>query len=214
MQLPPMTDLVAMLGINLVLCAACARLLCRGQVFKVWMRWVLAAIFIALCLPVGPAHIPALAYMRGVSSDLSVTLVLLACVALVRRLRGLPMLARSESTSVFVAVAAAALLLYPAALGWGDLDSYRAGFGSPTMLLALLVLCVACWWRGLKLLPLLVSAALLAWAAGLMESTNLWDYLMDPWLAASAFVECLRAGVTRLRQRGKPVPGKALALNG
>lgn len=214
MQQPHLTDFVALLGINLVLCAAFARLLCRGRGMQSWMRWILAVIFIVLCLPLGPAHIPALAYIRGVSSDLSITLVLLACVGLSRRLRGLPVMAGPESTSVFFVVALAALLLYPAALGWGDLDTYRPGYGSPTMLLALLLLCVGCWLRGLRLLPLLVSAAMLAWAAGLMESTNLWDYLMDPWLAASAFVRCLWAGVTRLRDRGKPSPGNALALNG
>lgn len=178
------------------------------------MRWLLAAIFIVLCLPVGPAHIPALAYIRGVSSDLSVTLILLACVGLMRRLRGFPVMAGAESRSVFVVVALAALLLYPAALGWGDIDTYRSGFGSPVMLLVLLVLSVAFWLQGLRLLPMLVSAALLAWALGLMESTNLWDYLMDPWLAASAFVQCLWAGVTRLRYREKPSPDNALALNG
>ncbi|MES2281423.1 MAG: hypothetical protein V4542_08415 [Pseudomonadota bacterium] len=209
-----MTDLVAMLGINLVLCAACARLLCRGQVMQPWMRWLLAVIFIVLWLPVGPAHIPALAYVRGVSSDLSVTLVLLACLGLMRRLRGLPVVAGPESTSVFMVVALAALLLYPAALGWGDIDTYRPGFGSPTMLLALLVLCAGCWLRGLRLLPLFISAALLAWAAGLMESTNLWDYLLDPWLASSAFVHCLWAGITKLRHRAKPSPGSPVAVNG
>lgn len=214
MHLPPLTDLVALLGINLVLCAAVARLLCGGRGMQSWMRWILAVIFIVQCLPLGPAHIPALAYIRGVSSDLSITLVLLACLGLSRRLRGLPVMAGPESTSVSIVVALAALLLYPAALGWGDLDTYQPGYGSPTMLLALLALCVVCWVRGLRLLPLLVSAAMLAWAAGLMESTNLWDYLMDPWLAASAFVQCLSTGIARLRDRGKPSPGNALALNG
>lgn len=212
MQLPPLTDLVALLGIDLVLCAASARLLCHGPVMPSWRRWVLAVIFTGLWLPVGPAHIPVLAYIRGVSSDLSVTLVLLSCVGLKRRLRSLPVPAGAERTSIWVVVAVAALLLYPAALGWGDLDTYRPGFGSAVMLLVLLVLCIACWFRGLSLLPLLISAAMLAWTAGLMESSNLWDYLLDPWLAATAWVHCVRTGIMKMFNRGKPPRGSVVAL--
>jgi len=62
----------------------------------------------------------------------------------------------------------------------------------------LLALCLLCWIQGLRLLPVLVGLSLLAWSAGLMESTNLWDYLMDPWLAMTALFQCLAAGAKHL----------------
>ena len=54
------------------------------------------------------------------------------------------------------------------------------------MLLALLVLAAGCMVMGLRLLPALTALALLAWTAGLLESGNLWDYLLDPWLTGGA----------------------------
>lgn len=206
MTMPPLTDFSALLGINLVLCAAFAHLLFRGAVVKPWLKWLVAAVFVLLWLPAGSAHIPVVAYIRGVGSDLSVTLVALACAGLWQRMRGVTLLAARERTAVFCVVALAAMLLYPTALGWGDFDLYRLGWGSPAMLAGLFVLCVACWLLNFRLLPLLIAAALLAWVGGLMESTNLWDYLMDPWLAATAFVHCSRAGVMKIFNRGKPSP--------
>jgi hypothetical protein len=214
MTLPPLTDFFALLGINLVMCAAFARLLCRGSSIQPWGKRAIAAVFLLLWFPVGEAYLPVVAYIRGVSSDLSVTLLVLACVGLCQRLFGVTAVASRDRTAGFCVVLLAAVLLYPTALGWGDFDAYRLGWGSLVMLVVLLLLCVAFWLLSFRLLPVLIAAAMLAWVAGLMESTNLWDYLMDPWLAAAAFVHCLRAGIIKLFNRGKPSPGSALALNG
>lgn len=210
-MLPSLTDFFALLGINLVVCAAFARLLSHGSIVRPWAKWAIAAVFLLLCLPVGSAHLPVVAYIRGVSSDLSVTLVVLACVGLYQRLFAVTLLAARERTAVFCVVAVAAVLLYPTALGWGDFDVYRLGWGSPA---GLLVLCVACWLLNFRLLPLLIAAAMLAWVAGLMESGNLWDYLMDPWLAITAFAHCFRAGILKLFNREKPSPDSTAAMNG
>ncbi|MES2190330.1 MAG: hypothetical protein V4454_09415 [Pseudomonadota bacterium] len=209
MTWPPLTDLFALLGVNLVLCAVFARLLFPGAVVRPCMKWLVAAVFLLLWLPVGSAHIPVVAYIRGLSSDLSLTLVMLAGMGLWQRMRGVALLAAPERTAVFGVVVLAAVLLYPTALGWGDFDAYRLGWGSPAILAGLFVLCVAGWILNFRLLPLLIAVALLAWVAGLMESTNLWDYLMDPWLTATAFVHCLRAGIMKLFNRRKPSPGIA-----
>ena len=77
------------------------------------------------------------------------------------------------------------------------------------MWLALLVLSLICWFKDLRLLPLLVALALLAWVAGVLESRNLWDYLMDPWLATVALLQCVKAGVAnwlaRFRRSGSGI---------
>lgn len=214
MTLPPLTDFLALLGINLVLCAAFAHLLFRGALVRPWMKWLVAAVFLLLWWPVGAAHIPVVAYIRGVSSDLSVTLVMLACVGLWQRLCSVTLVDSRERAALFVVVVLAAVLLYPTALGWGDFDAYRPGWGSPAMLAGLLVLSVAGWLLNFRLLPLLIAAAMLAWVAGLMESANLWDYLMDPWLAVTAFVHCLRAGIMKLLNRAKPSSVSTASLSG
>jgi hypothetical protein len=205
-MLPALTDFVALQGIDLVLCAGCLRLLSWRRGVTRWAKWVTAACFVLLWYPVGTAHLPILAYIRGISSDLSITLVALACLGLYRRLLVLRAIDPRERVVVNVAVAAAALFLYPLALGWGDWDAYRLGWGAPGMWAVLLALSLICWVKGLRLLPLLVALALLAWVAGVLESNNLWDYLIDPWLATAALFHCIKLAaaswLNRFRRTG------------
>lgn len=211
MQFPPPTDLAALLGIDLVLCAAGLRLFAGRLANPRRAGWAVLACFALFWWPAGAAHLPLLAYVRGISSDLSVTLVALACLALGQRLFGQPALAARNQIALSAAVLAAAGLLYPTALGLGNWDAYRLGWGSFSLLGALFALTMVFLFNGLRLLPALVGLALLAWAAGLMESTNLWDYLIDPWLAVGALVRCIAAGVQALMQRyrRRPAAGRA-----
>ena len=197
-MLPPLTDFVALFGLDLVLCAGCFRLLSvRGMDMR-WKKAITLACFLLLWFPIGDAHLPFLAYVRGVSSDLSITLVALACLGLRQRLSGRDVHNTRERTAVLTVLAVAALFLYPLALGWGDWDAYRPGWGVPGMWAILLLISLLAWVRGLRLLPTLVGLALLAWTAGVLESTNLWDYLIDPWLASFALFHCVRLVVRKV----------------
>lgn len=202
-MLPPLTDFVALLGIDLVLCAGCLRLLSWWRGVTPWTKWGTAVCFVLLWCPVGAAHLPIVAYLRGISSDLSITLVVLACLDLSQRLLRLRAIEQRERMVVNAVVAAAALFLYPLALGWGDWDAYRLGWGAPGMWAALFALSLICWLKGLRLLPLLVALALLAWVAGVLESNNLWDYLIDPWLATAALFHCVKSGAASWLNRSK-----------
>jgi len=210
MLLPSFTDLVALLGIDLVLCAAGLRLLTVRRRVSGWTKWVVLVCFVLFWLPLGAAHLPSLAYIRGISSDLSMTLVALGCLGLSQRLFGFPVIARRESMALNGSIAVAALFLYPLALGWGDWDAYRLGWGSLGLWATLLVLSLLFWIKGRRLLPLLIGLALLAWSAGLMESTNLWDYLIDPWLALAALFQCIKGGVQALLLRFRQARSLAL----
>jgi hypothetical protein len=214
-MLLPLTDLVALMGIALVLCTGCLRLLdsmrwgsgvCGFTSSARSAKWVTAICFVVLWCPVGAARLPLVAYVRGISSDLSITLVALACLNLRQRLGGLAAVDLRERMAVSAMVAVAALFLYPLALGWGDWDVYRAGWSAPGMWVGLLILTLFCWAQGLRLVPILVALALLAWCFGILESSNLWDYLMDPWLAFVALFQCMKWGagqlLARFRQTG------------
>ncbi|MCJ7800120.1 MAG: hypothetical protein MUP33_10265 [Polaromonas sp.] len=196
---------MALLGIGLVLCAGCLRLLSGWLGVTPWSKGVAAVCFVLLWVPIGAAQLPLVAYFRGISSDLSITLVMLAALGLVRRLGGRGDIDPRERMALSAAVAVAALFLYPLALGWGDSDPYRAGWGAPVMLLVLLAVTVFFWVKGLRLLPMLVAAALLAWTFDLLESTNLWDYLIDPWLAMAAIFQCLNLVRMQLKARFRRV---------
>ena len=191
---PPLTDFVALTGLGLVLCAGCLRLLDATRLSLRWKKGAILVCFLMLWFPVGSAKLPVLAYIRGVSSDLSITLVMLACLGLRQRLSGRCVVYSSEHTAVLAMVAVTAFFLYPLALGWGDWDAYRPGWGAPGMWAGLLFISLLAWARGLRLLPALIGLGLLAWTAGVLESTNLWDYLMDPWLAVFAVFHGIKLG--------------------
>ena len=212
--MPLFTDFVALVGVDLVLCAVCLWFLSCWPGEGRWRLWVAGAVFALLWWPAGSAQLPLLAYVRGITSDPSITLVAMACLALYRRGSGRDMAPPPERTVLAVTLAALALLLYPTALGWGDWDAYRLGWGSPVLWLGLMLWSVACWFRGLRLGPLLVALALLAWVAGALESTNLWDYLMDPWLAVAAIVQSLKMGACKLWARFGPAKNGAASPAG
>jgi uncharacterized membrane protein len=157
--------------------------------------------------------LPLVAYIRGISSDLSITLVALACLNLCQRLLRPGAIDLRERMAVSVAVAVATLFLYPLALGWGDWDIYRVGWGATGMWIGLLILSLFCWAQGLRLVPILVALALLAWCFGILESSNLWDYLMDPWLAFAAFFQCVKWSAGQLLAKSRRTGSAAVHLS-
>ena len=189
-----LTDFYALIGIDL---AACAVFLRATRVFTPkpvhpkasgWVMWIFAICLVGLWLPLGGAGLSLLAFARGISSDLSVTSVALAGLYIAQRM-GAPPVQDREKKVVYTALALTAVLLYPTALGLGDWDAYRLGWEGIGLVVGLSLLILLCFLKGLRLLPLLVAAALIAWSFGLLESGNLWDYLIDPWIA------CVSIGV-------------------
>lgn len=80
-------------------------------------------------------------------------------------------------------IAMTALFFYPAALGLGPLDPYAWGYGEALALpLAVGALALAAWLAGWRMSALMLAAALAAWRAQMLDSANLWDYLLDPVL--------------------------------
>lgn len=193
-----LTDAFAMTGISMALCAGALSLRRFGRhknfALSPWVKGLLLALFIALLIPKSGADIPLAAFFRGLTGDLSITLLALSFLSLCRRLFGTAAVNNQELKVLMILVSAGALLLYPTALGLGNWDAYRLGWGSWWFLAALLLLCGVSALTGLRVLPALIALAVLAWSFGLMESGNLWDYLLDPWVSVFAlgfvFIKC------------------------
>ena len=100
-------------------------------------------------------------------------------------------------------VALAALVLYPLALGAAAFDSYRMGYGDAQFVAVLLLAALAAWIWKYYLVALCIAFAILAWTVGWYESSNLWDYLLDPWIAIYALLVNAMYGVRMLFQWGK-----------
>jgi hypothetical protein len=189
-----------------LLCLAVAGWALRLEKRSARVRYaILAAAAVLLFVPVG--GIPVVAYVRGVTGDLSAATLALASGALFFRLTGRTAIEPREARALLRAVAAAALFLYPFALGWTPYDPYALGYASIPFVTALLVATLAAWRAGLKLIVLVVLVGGLAYLAGAYESRNLWDYLIDPLAAMYALgVLLATAGRKLLSQRRQSAP--------
>ena len=77
------------------------------------------------------------------------------------------------------------ILVYPSALGFINADIYAIGYlkSMAWCVLALSGIALIC---RQKILALCLTAAVLIHQLRLLESPNLWDYLIDPWLCLAA----------------------------
>lgn len=136
-------------------------------------------------------------WLRSLLGDLSVvTLVLLADIA-ARRWWNRTLLAASTRRVLLWGAAVVGVMFYPLALGVGPLDPYRLGF-APALLVGVFCLASLSAWllraRGLAVILLL---PLLAYNLHLLESDNLWNYLLDPVLVIYALVQIVMVALTR-----------------
>jgi len=143
-------------------------------------------------------ELPLVAYVRGVIGDLSIVTMLLLWTSLLSGNKPAPLAYK-------VSVACIAIVFYPLALGFGMIDPYAWGYGSILFFIAVLLFAVVCglanWSKGVWM----IAIAILAWAAHWHESANLWDYLLDPFLAIWALMAVF--GVFYKRRRDKARSG-------
>jgi hypothetical protein len=176
------TDL---LGLGSAACATAAALRALPGLAGLGERRPRVALAAALALSLVPlGSLPAAGYVRGVVGDLSVTTTLLLLHHLLRPALGLPVLGRRSRTVLQALAAAGGLLLYPAVLGFGRWEPYRAGFAGGPLLWVILLLSVLSWLGRLHFAASCLALAVLAWASSAAESRNLWDYALDPLAAA------------------------------
>lgn len=132
--------------------------------------------------------------VRGAVGDLSVSTLFLLAVAASASIVDKPLVSDRARTGIVCFYSIAGLALYPAALGLGPWDPYRLGFGLALPAL-LLVLCASAVYLRQHIVALAIALVMGAHSLGLLESTNAWDYLLDPAL----WLYCLYAGLKEKR---------------
>ena len=195
--MPGLTDLAGLAGAAAATAAVLLELPGIARLRRAHPTPLLLAALVVALVPLGA--LPAAGYLRGIVGDLSVTTVLLLVHGLLRPLLGWTAIDARSRLALQVLVAAGGLLLYPLALGLGPFDPYRLGYASPWFLAFLLALAVAAGLRRLTLVTGCLTLAVLAWALGVYESRNLWDYLIDPLVAAWGLGGLLIRGAQGLR---------------
>ncbi len=198
------TDVTGLAGNAVAIVAVCMRLPGVSRLRPAQLAWLLGAVVAAELIPFD--GLPLAAYLRGAIGDLSIPSLVLLLTAISRQLRGHRPAERGSSAcgdsdrrTLLALLVIAALVLYPMALGWGLLDSYRLGYGSPWFLCALAAVALAAlFWRATETVAV-IALAVLAWSAGWYESSNLWDYLIDPLVAIYSLGALARSWVLRPR---------------
>lgn len=193
------TDLTGLFGVTLAIVALLVRL---PHVEALPLRrkaGLLGAAIVVLSIPVWGVSLAG--FVRGITGDLSVSTLLILALALVRSISGFVLVEESNRHSMLKAVAIAAVLFYPLVLGISMFDPYRLGYGSLWLMVALLGLAVWSSLRYSTFLALCIALAVAAWSGNWYESPNLWDYLLDPWLAIYAIAVRGRYWLTRWRGR-------------
>ena len=200
--MPGLTDIAGLSGTAAAIAAVLLALPGIARPRRAHPGPLLLAAFVAALVPLG--SLPAAGYLRGVAGDLSVTTLVLLLHGLLRPVVGASANDARSRRALQVLVAMAGVGLYPSALGLGPFDLYRLGYASPWFLGGLLALALAAGLCRLALVAWCLALAVLAWALGAYESRNLWDYLIDPLLAAWGLCALLLRGAQALREARAP----------
>ncbi len=156
----------------------------------------LISAFIAVT-PVG--GLPLARWMISFNANFSISLTAILFYKVTESSFGVRLLDKNDLLTYWVFSLTAGVILYPMALGLGRFDPYQAGWGFSWLFV------VVC---GVTILLLIMKnrfavvliAAILAHNLRLLESTNFWDYLVDPFMV---LVSCIALSNRFLRKLSK-----------
>jgi len=121
-------------------------------------------------------------WLRGLTGDLSIASLVLLFVSIYQQLYAKALISHQERRLLWRSLALLGLVFYPLALGVGQLDPYVWGYANPYMFGVLLALSLLAFLRQYYVIGIILLAVVLAWNMQVLESVNLWDYLIDPFI--------------------------------
>ncbi len=209
-MMPSLHNAYGLLGCALIILVIVASVLGLWIRSRSVLRSISALVVVLSFVPFGGISVAEL--LRGVTGDIAVTTFLMCVVALTRCLsrRGNPNAQAAVRipwlfaffggtlTGLFAGVLAVGCVFYPMTVGFSLIDPYAWGYSPHWMLLGCLLMTVAFEFAGQRTAANLILVPVGAYALRLMESTNLWDYLLDPILFLACFVGCIVKAVVRL----------------
>ena len=165
---------------------------------------IIALIVLGFSVPLAGSTVAQ--WFRSVLGDLSVLTLVVFADILAKRLWHRNVLDASSRKALLLVVAVVGVVFYPLSLGVGPIDPYRLGY-TPLMMVYLLGLTsVIAWLRQVRILAVILLLPMLAYNLHLLESDNLWNYLLDPVLVIYALVQSGLAVASQIKiyQRTQP----------
>jgi len=136
-------------------------------------------------------------WLRGLTGDLSIISLCLLALALLQKLdvSAKITVGAKEKCVLMGSVAVLGLLFYPLSLGLTSFDPYSLGFYNIYYVAGILLLSIISFLRGYAVIATMLLLSVLAWNTQLLESVNLWDYLLDPFVFFYALGSVLRCKI-------------------
>ena len=145
-------------------------------------------------------------WIAAVNANFSVPLTAALAVIVYERAFARPVLFPSDWTACWRFGAIGSVALYPLALGLSSVDPYEWGWRFSPLFVIVAVITGWLLWKQNRFAWLLLLAAL-AFHLRLLESTNYWDYLLDPIYGLVSVVALTRQWITaRVPRRVPPGP--------
>jgi hypothetical protein len=204
------TDITGLAGATLAITASLLLAAPVRRLKRIHLGLLLSLTAIIVAAPIGT--LPLAAYLRSCIGDLSLTTHVLLVIAIFSHLSDRRPVDERPKIAFNGLIAVTALIFYPLALGFGPFDPYRLGYGSPWFLTVLLMLALGAWAVRFHLIATCIALAVMAHAMALHESTNLWDYLLDPLVSVYALAAVLAAGLRRNPLSTIAAPANAAAM--
>ena len=128
-------------------------------------------------------------WLRSAVGDLSVLTMVILLNILSKRLFDFNLLKPVSRQYLLWGIVITGTLFYPFALGVGSVDPYHYGFAPVGLSVLLTLLSIVSWIAGKRDLAVVVLLPLLSFNLQMLESGNLWDYVIDPVLFMYALVQ-------------------------
>lgn len=142
--------------------------------------------------------LPLARWLISFNANFSIPLTAVLFSRVVKTSFGIRLLDDNALLTCWIFAITAGAALYPMALGLTRWDPYAAGWGFSWLFILMFTLTVVL--LGMKnRFAVILMAAILAFDLRLLESTNLWDYLVDPLLVV---VSCIGLGC-RVRRKAQ-----------
>lgn len=162
---------------------------------KVRIGTILAILVLSVILPIYGLSISQ--WLRSVVGDISIFTLIILLNILAQRLLNRSLLHYEVKNKMCVAIAIVGVVFYPLALGVSAFDPYQWGY-SPLLMPTLMgLISIYAWFRIAHDFSIILLLPLLAYNFHMLESSNLWDYILDPILFVYAVVQLISSGKAR-----------------
>jgi len=136
--------------------------------------------FLILIIPF--SGLPVFYYLRGMTGDLSVITVMILSGVIISKFYNIEILNKNSADYFYFTVFVTGTIFYTTSLGYGQFDPYGLAYGSLILPSGLLIFSALLIWKKQYGLVMLLVIPVIAYEIGILESNNIWDYLLDPFL--------------------------------